>query len=210
VSTWHELAAERDLESALIDTPHWGSIVAEVRRNLLAGHYKDQRIVDAIFQRDKRAGRLTFEEAHCFACVWCAIAAGDIAVGTVTVGGTPYADAQVDDNLAALRRLPQLFDVTINRSANGDGLLTWSSPMFMYRRTPNTDIKEKVRVPAGSLALEIGTTMASRTWMHFTTGFGVARWPYGSPCVVILRRLDWDGASVLPPGDDGLESFTTE
>ncbi len=45
-------------------------------------------------------------------------------------------------------------------------------------------------IPPGRAVLEIGSTLASRTWTHLEMGWGsVARWPYGEPFLYLFLNL---------------------
>lgn len=109
----------------------------------------------------------------------------------IYLGVTPYPDADRESNALALEDLPKPFTADIDktqRNADQDGWLEWHEPIIVtrsvgvayYRSTEEAPAPLTMRqlIPAGSVPLEIGTTLPSRTAMHVYADRGVARWPY--------------------------------
>ncbi|ROR38175.1 hypothetical protein [Kitasatospora cineracea] len=108
---------------------------------------------------------------------------GLLKVFRVEVGATPGADKDREGNRAKLAAgLPENFTPEVypgpGHSDAGDGILTWREDHFTWL-----------------MPLEIGYTMASRTFIHLHDHGVIARWPYGSEDVWVMHfssAEDWD------------------
>jgi hypothetical protein len=118
---------------------------------------------------------------------------GLVAQVEISVGRTPYPDAERDANAAALANLPEPFVAHLDRTqrrADADGWLEWHSPITVNRSVgvafyaSGTELPGPILVrhviPPGGVPLEVGSSLPSRTYLHAIEDNGVARWPYDS------------------------------
>lgn len=125
---------------------------------------------------------------------------GELAIGRLPVGSTPYRDRQRHENQQALEALrsiegPELsavVDRDQKTSSDGDGDLRWDAEIVLGIR----DRSQKGEAgdawayldpmpPGVAVPLEIGYTDPTTTYLHVYRG-GVARWAYGSTDVVLI------------------------
>ena len=202
--TVHESGVISAVEKMFRTDPKGALAVGRTYAGLTSGAFP-QEWVDAVFQN--HSGAPTIHDAFVFHKIWHWIHTGRIGVVLVHVGSDPVADALVSDNQQALdkmtRAMPQ-FSATV-RSGKGlhddDGVFQWSEPIAFSRHfmtdavcSCDDDVhscaagyKEDWSVGASGTMLEIGTTAASRTYLHIFAEGGVARWPYRSDDVFIFR-----------------------
>ena len=144
---------------------------------------------DVIVQANDQIDTIDFVEAYWFARIHAAIYDGLIAFTSVVVGSQPLANGDEAGNQAILGSIRGPISVAFspgrgNRGDAGDGTASWAAPLEL--RTHGGSII----VEPGSAPLEVGTTRATTTFRHLTTGAGaVARWPYGSDNIWLLVRL---------------------
>ena len=134
----------------------------------------------------------------------------------------PEADAEREANAAALADLPHPFRASVDLRQNkrpGDGTLYWDEPIRVSAATGLIERTEdgetfslplRMMIPPSHAVLEIGSTLASRTWTHLEMGWGsVARWPYGESFLYLFLNLGpsmsertprWTRARTCQPG----------
>jgi hypothetical protein len=151
-----------------------------------AGGY-EQAMIDAVVQKTFRS--YDIYDAYVFAHVIMALRAGDLAWLRVPVGATPAPDREADANNRALAALPPGFKAEVYSGVDhdGDGWIECTKGQIFQKelRPENAFI-----LPPTTFALEVGTTRASRTYLHLKQESCLARWPYGSDSVHLLYRLD--------------------
>ena len=177
--TMHEYVLEEIVEKRMRDG--WASLILDVRSRLRRREFDDE-IVQAVFQHGMSSS-VSIEDAYVFAQVWSGMAVGHIAVCRIDVGAAPLADRDREENQAALDAgLPYPFGASVEKGYDDDGVLDWSEPIrttcggqpYMFR--------------PGGIALEIGSTAASRTLLHIRGQGGVARWAYDKTKVVLFLQ----------------------
>jgi hypothetical protein len=126
-------------------------------------------------------------------------------VATVRIGttGTPAPDAMREENAQTLSRLPRPFDAHVDMKQHmeeGDGTLRWDEPITVSLCTGLIDrdpdgtrpLSVSYQIPPGSAVLELGQSLASRTWKHLALDSGrVARWAYGHSVIWLFINHDF-------------------
>lgn len=217
----HQQAAQ-DLLDRMLDHPSASRLLADTRRRLKlpAGHPAafDDDYVAAIGQTHRSAPpSWPMEQVAAFATVHAQICAGEVAqvlIGAEGLDGGPHSDSRRGENAAALCRLPDPFQATVDadqRAADCDGTLKWDAPIkadaasgAVLLDACRNGVKQPVpivaTIAAGWAPLEIGSTMASRTLVHLLEAGAVARWPYGSDFIHLLVRRGGPASVPLPGG----------
>ena len=156
----------------------------------------------AIGQDERHGLDWPMEQVAAFTMVHFKIQAGDIAQVMISVRATPERDEDREANAAALADLPRPFRAAVDLHQDkhpGDGMLHWNEPIRVTAATGLIDRNEDgetfplpltMMIPPGKAVLEIGSTLASRTWTHLDTARGsVARWPYGESLLYLFVNL---------------------
>lgn len=156
----------------------------------------------AIGQSERHGTNWPMEQVAAFAMVHAMIQAGDVAQVMISARVTPEQDAARNANAAALADLPRPFRASVDLRQDkhpGDGMLYWDEPIRVSAATGLIERNEdgetfplplRMMVPPGRAVLEIGSSLASRTWTHLEMGWGsVARWPYGEPFLYLFLNL---------------------
>lgn len=147
---------------------------------------------EAIGQSARHEAELwPMDQLAAFTMVHALIYGGAVAMVRIGTAGPPFRDKEREANATALSVLPRPFSATVDLDqANdpGDGTLTWDEPIQVEQATGLIDkhpdgstapIVVRYKIQPGSMPLEIGSTLPSRTYEHLAWGSGVARWPYG-------------------------------
>lgn len=141
------------------------------------------------------------EDAYCFAQLHTKVATGEIAIVQIEIGCTPRRDSDIEYNNKALSNLPHPFygGYGPDGQAGDDGVIGWNSSVKMSVYDMHTNAKTEIAIRPWSVALEVGTTAFHRTFGHvWTSGCGVARWPYGSEVLTILyNQRPFDPSSCI-------------
>jgi hypothetical protein len=201
VTTIHERAARAVLDRMLTDEGT-AAVLARTRRRLAQGTQFDPGYVDAIGQMHRsRPGAWPPHQAAAFLQMHTRTGSGLYAIVRVEVGTAPHADAERDANASALNDLPEPFVADLDlgqKAADEDGTLHWTQDITAIRCTGvvqlmNCAAQVPVTMPAvvapGSIPLEVGTTLPSRTLLHLVEDGGVARWAYGSTDLYLFLNL---------------------
>ncbi len=147
------------------------------------------------------------EQVAVFIKIQVMIHTGLVAMVPLSTPRPPLADRERAGNAEALASLPHPFTASVDMYQSneaGDGLLSWSEPIEASLSTGiiGRDSDGRTRpvpvhfmIPPGSAPLEIGSSLASRTWTHLVMDSGrVARWPYGHSRIRLLVNFDRDAA----------------
>lgn len=111
------------------------------------------------------------------------IARGDVSACQIEVGHEPYADQRRDLNAGALDHLCPPFTASVSPGHHGDGYLSWSESIVTDRLGGD---EAQVPIEPWHAPLEIGDSLASRTWLHLAEEGAVARWAYDEDCIHLL------------------------
>lgn len=186
--TGHEVAVHKAVNDLMGDV-RWMSLLADVVNKLRSGYYLSGW-VDVILQHWEGDARYDLYDAYCFAQIHSAVLSGRILVAEVETCGTPADDKQVTKNNAILGRLPKPFTGKFNGGVSDeDGWIAWNSATMFGQEIGNGSKKRDV-IPPSRLPLEVGYTKGSRTLLHLAMERGVARWPYGSSRICLLKVVD--------------------
>lgn len=186
--TVHEQAMEQAAMDAVREDPSgWGARLSTTVVKLTDGYY-DKTLQDVIFQHHWRT-KITLDVAYAFTIIHEAIFNGDVVFVRIPVGTVPSSDSSTERNNGALQKISAPFKARFSGGpGDQDGSLSWSAPIdAVSAATPKLDT---VVVPPGSAPLEVGTTKASRTWLHLAQERCLARWPYGLDRIVLLVVLN--------------------
>lgn len=131
-------------------------------------------------------------DAYFFAQVWGMLLTGSVVACRVNINETPPRDNQFVKFNEILGTLQHPFEA---RFAGGpgtldnDGHFEWKEPIVFTSLIP--DKLSAVQLPASLVPLECGSTKGFTTFLHIMAGeTGVARWPYGSQDVWLLKLVD--------------------
>lgn len=134
----------------------------------LTRSWPDARTIGSAYRADGQALALLTVNAM--------IHSGKVGIFRVYVGTGALADRDREGNADALARLVHPFAATVGPcDATGDGTLSWVEPVV---GTTLGQPRGETALPPAVVPLEIGRTLASRTWLHFAEGGALARWPY--------------------------------
>lgn len=180
---WTELLEER-MHDEIDRDAEVARILIRNQRWLKNDVYGPQWLVDAIGQPHLK---WSLPETFAFSIIWGDIQCGNIIVARFPFGETPCADADLEENRRRLQHLGPLFRAFAGRGYDNDGCIEWEGmPELGAKGAP----------------LEIGSSLATRTWGHLSQALGVVRWPYGGDGIVLLRRkipLIYKIMGVKPP-----------
>jgi hypothetical protein len=199
--TVHERSAQMMLDQMMADPDG-----PETLRLAYSG-IRDKRwgadYIDALGQ-NPRGESWPMEQIAVLARLHAMTYSGLIATVTVSTRRGPRPDRDREGNAALLADLPHPFTAYVDMHQNnedGDGLVEWSEPIRMSVATGLIDrdpdgsthpLTLSFMMPPGSATLEIGQSLASRTWSHLVMDGGrVARWPYGHPRFWLFINHDW-------------------
>ena len=197
MSTVHETFA-RGLLEQMQDSPIGRQNMAFVQHSINCE--SDESYLDMLGQHPwhSASGSWAPEQLACMTALHSDITEGRIATACIKVGAEPGPDREREENAALLATLPHPFKADLSLTqhmADSDGGFRWTKGIQVHVQTgtviddpdgvPRSDA---VRVPIKpmSVALEVGSTLPSRTIWHMRREFGVARWPYGSDVIWLM------------------------
>ncbi|MFE1230258.1 hypothetical protein [Streptomyces sp. NPDC058745] len=197
--TLHEEIAEGTLDD-LLTNPGSAAVLAEWRRRFKQGDY-DPRLVARIGQTQRLPRYWPLEQVASFVQVHAGLMSGLYAHVEVSVGAKPGPDADREENAQKLRRVHRLFQARLDLDQHGgdyDGWVSWattvktnrSSGLGLVMTCGTIPVNMGFHVPAGGVPLEVGSTKASRTYMHLHQDGGVARWPYDDDRIHLLLNVE--------------------
>lgn len=193
MGTWHADGLEVAAYQALGDQPHAGTAMHMTWKAIHEDNALGSFLVPIVGQIDRRAG-WSIGQVYAAALTLDGIMAGRILMRRLYVGEGPHADKMREENAAALAKLPEPWRVWVDETqygADSDGWLKWDQPrMFLQNETPEHAFGAWCAIDEGCAPLEIGTTNASRSWMHLVQSGSLARWPYDDDCVTVLTMTD--------------------
>lgn len=182
--TLHEDAMEQAAMDAVRKDPSgWGARLSNTIVKLTDGYY-DKTMRDVIFQHHWRT-KITLDVAYAFTIIHEAIFDGDVVFARIPVGAVPSSDRSTKENNNSLQKISGPFKANFyGGPGDQDGSLSWSVPIEAVSAASQK--LATVVVPPRSAPLEVGTTKASRTWLHLAQERCIARWPYGLDRIVLL------------------------
>jgi hypothetical protein len=180
MSAMHTQILRESMLTAFEEDPSWYPIVARAFRRLAARTYPLQSV---FFQHDR--DDVSIDDAYGFCLAWSELCSGELAVCRIEIGATPRPDVS-PENQTTLDRIGAPFSATVG-GYEDDGAFAWAAPIVFDVCCPNGPTTELVS-SFGSLPLEIGSTTMSRTLLHLRADGGIARWPYGSTEIVLLKK----------------------
>jgi hypothetical protein len=197
--TWHSDGLEAQALKAIAD-PIKAQAITLTREAIEDGDWPDRYV--NLIGRPVR-GPWTLGQLYAAALVHNEILRGDIVMRRVPVGDIPAADSEREENASALSKMPKPWIPHLDMQqygADSDGSLSWERPVGFLRVEsdlhPNGSVVKIA--PSSGVALEVGSTLPSRTWLHLWREGAVARWPYGDDAVSILVRLKEEPDVVRP------------
>lgn len=191
-TTAHHEAMQKHLEACLENTPGYASLIRKTRERIYSGFYPEH-IISAVFQSYN--GRMSTLDIHCFILIWSKIHSGLIFKIMIPVGLEPHGDRLIAQNQKILDDgLPDIFSALVTcergRSADSDGNLRWNVTISAEKWEEDSISGEILRafvdIEPGFAALEIGSTVASKTVWHLYSGSPLARWAYGSKNILLM------------------------
>lgn len=165
-------------------------LVIKTKRLLDNGHF-DRQYQNAVFYPFR--SKPTLADAYAFAKIHAALCRGQIARALIKIGHSPFADADVEANDAALKSLPYPFSGSfIGGKADYDGNLSWAKPIRMDAGAVD-EPDRYVFIPPKTIPLEVGYTSAPTTLAHLSTSRALARWAYESEFIYlwVVTDLSW-------------------
>lgn len=197
----HHVHMARELLDGMMAASHGPAVIRETHRAIRERRWK-AAYIDSIHQSTYSGWPM--EQLAAFAVVHSMIYSGLVAQVPVSTLGPPRKDADREGNAAMLARLPHPFSAWVDMEQSndvGDGVIEWSEPIEVSLCTGLIEREEggitypislHYMIPPGSALLEIGGSLASRTWTHLVDERGsVARWPYGHSVFRLFINLDF-------------------
>jgi hypothetical protein len=201
--TNHTWTAEMILDRLMAD-PAGPETLRLTREGIRDGRWGDDH-TDAIGQGPYSSWPM--EQLAMFAIVHNMIYGGEVATVRIGTTGQPQPDKMRAENARTLSRLPRPFTALVDmgqHNSEGGGILRWDEPITVSLCTGLIDrgpdgstrpLSVSYEIPPGSAVLEIGQSLASRTWAHLAMDSGkVARWAYGHSLIYLLVNLDFVAA----------------
>jgi hypothetical protein len=199
-STVHERSAQMMLDQMMADPD--GPETLRLAYNGIREKRWGADYVDALGQNPM--GSWPMEQVAVFSRLHAMVYSGLVATVTVSTRRPPQPDRDREGNAARLAGLPHPFTAEVDMGQSndgGDGIVRWSEPIRVSYTTGLIDrdpdgtthpLTLSATIPAGSAMLEIGQSLASRTWQHLVMDTGkVARWPYRHPRFWLFINQDW-------------------
>jgi hypothetical protein len=195
----HEEIAEEMLDE-ILSHPGAAAVLAGWRRRFKEGDY-DSQYVAQIGQTQRAPAYWPLEQVAAFLKVHTGIMSGLYAHVEVSVGAGPGPDADRTGNATKLRGTHGLFRAELDMEQNGadcDGWFSWktaiqankSSGLGLVTDCGTAPVNMGVEIPPGGVPLEVGSSKASRTYLHLHMEGGVARWPYDSDRIGLLMNVE--------------------
>lgn len=195
--------------NSITQNPDWLECLADYMRKLKTGFFNG-RLVDVVFQKWRTGESLTLGEVYAFASIHALINTGKIAVVTLNVHQTPYADKDIERNHQVLSTVLPALDCIVSRDDNDDaeddtackwnggfwggtqgedGFIDWkgSAQFELFRNGKPAGFQH---FPSGRVILEVGYTEAAKTLAQIRSNGGVARWPYDHEEITILKAVN--------------------
>lgn len=197
----------------LSDHPRTLITAAEVLERLRTGYYSTQ-YVDKIFQRSPSDPlswkKYSIGDAYIFGIIHGWLLSKKVAVCTVHVGVKPVADRLMDknqealakslsknwgigDELGAIKNCNPLFRVELQSGNDGaDGMFYWDGELEaeLFEDIDGTQCAYNVKIPAGKVQIEVGTTSIMKSFMQISRDGGLARWPYDQEDVTLFIPVE--------------------
>ena len=193
----HEWIAGEHLDQMMAE-PDGAEAIRRARQGIRDGRWGSD-YTDAIGQGPFSSWPM--EQLAMFAQVHAGIYGGTIATTRIRTAGPPGRDAEREQNAQTLARLPRPFTAAVDRyqgNQGGDGTLRWDEPITVELATGLIDrhadgttrpLLVSYQFPPGRATLEIGQSLASRTWQHLLMESYIARWPYGQSRIWLFLNL---------------------
>jgi len=190
--------------------PGYAPMLMEAKDQLRAGRRWSRDFVDAV-GRD-RWDQWPLHQVDAFACVNALVHTGAYGRVQISVGGKPRADKEREANAAMLADIHPSFIAELDMDqhcGDSDGRLYWCDEITVECSTGTSyydptghpgSVMTSRRIPPGSVPLEVGSTLPSRTVVHMAMDGGVARWPYGSELITLFLNLQAHSPTVANRG----------
>jgi hypothetical protein len=172
----------------------WLTLAWDTLRKVRQGWY-DAAWQDVFFQVYSRP--LTLEDAFGFALCWSDLVAGKIAYCRLDIGHRPHRDSAVESNNRLLDKLKHLSDDTgeidlfeghfQGGAGDNDGWVRAKRAITMNCHDAASQKLNIVKAAAEQYPLEVGYTEVGTTLGHLRREGMLARWPYGSESIYLLR-----------------------
>lgn len=177
--------ADFGFADAFEDNPEWAQVLCESFLRISRGDWSKDQLAVVV---DRWGGGLTFGDVFSFVQVVTMIRSGQAVITEIEVGEEPKGDRFVAQNDSALARLPFPFSGRFwGGNADQDGFVRWSETLDVRYQVDGRELE--VALPPGQVPLEVGYTNGVTTLLHVKGSFGVARWPYGSTTIKLIRLL---------------------
>jgi hypothetical protein len=173
------------------------SEIWNLQLKLNQGHF-DRAWVAALMQPWN--GNFDVYDAWGFSILWSALIHGRVAYAVCAVGQTCHGDRspmnqEILSNMTSVARNGRSVRCKaefIGGPGDNDGKFSWLDPLEFDRHGASHDPcrLEPFVIPAGSVALEVGTTSVGATFGHIFAETGVARWPYGSEYLYVFYPVE--------------------
>ena len=175
----------------LLSRPGGGELLTTAENSVQTGKWDGDFLAAVGY-----GGRMRLEQLFITAWVHNKLMTGELFTVKVRAATTPHLDRCRQENMDAVRDLPEPFYAEVDPSqkcADSDGDLWWTEPIVASQTCwPDDDHSQNqsVLIRPFSVPLEVGSTKPSRTSMHIREERGVARWPYGTDWITIFVAPD--------------------
>jgi len=172
----------------LCTNPEWCLVLSKILSNLHNRYYGEWQ--DVIVQKWERFSYDIYD-AFAFGNVWAWMCLGEIVCARIYLGSEPGKDHDEKGNNDKLQRglSEKLFNaIFCGGNGDSDGYLDVNEPIEMDMTNLETN-EHIIKSVAGRFPLEVGYTEGSKTIDHLRSEMRLARWPYYSKEIYLLKKI---------------------
>lgn len=187
--SYYDLAAKRHLDELVEEHPETLSVAYDALHKL-KNNFFPKDIVAALGQPYRP---ISMAEALSFAYLWRDICLGNLAACRIDLGIGPLKDKFIEDNNERLQRAKKCINCDIvfwGGLDDDDGFVSILDPIVLATmNTPRREITYGGGV-SQTFPLEVGHQSFNKTHLTLTSHGLLARWPYGSRYLWLIKRTD--------------------
>ena len=184
MQTVNEHAFKNECLRRIKSEPGLQSILEDCAAKMNSGFFTDGlHDWPSVFVQKWRGGYDIYD-AFCFSNLWARATNKEIVCIPLGRVPPPSRDSDLIHNDGVLSALDPPFEGEFRGGpGDNDGFISWNEPL-------DAGPEYSRKIPPGRLPLEVGTTAAWNTWMHWYQEGGVARWPYRSEIIYLIIAVN--------------------
>jgi hypothetical protein len=185
MSTRRAAVFRESIDEQAVDNPDFAHALFVGLTRLKKGEFS-REIVDVVLQKED--GEYNIYDAYGVGSMYASLQRGEAAVTFLDVPDVPRRDRNRDENDRILKHVRRSFTADFyGGPGDEDGFVDWQDGEIFF--TVADEKQEALRLKAGTVPLEVGTTEVSRTLLHLVQELGLARWPYGHKVVHVIKMI---------------------